>query len=163
MLSYNTRFMIRKVCILCCLVLFCACKAEPKWDARIVEADKYSFSKFINGIQQFPYRADDLKFSRVVGNFHSLKLGLSKEEVIKLLGEPDAEDFEFRYPDDKNVVGSSFGYYLTRMEKELANDQDKEVFLYFNKNGKLYWAQPNNLNLNDIGGPSKAGPGVGPR
>ena len=142
-----------KVCILCCIMLLCACKPEPKWVARFVESDKYSFSKFIDGIKQFPYRADKSKFSRVVGNFDSLKTGMLKAEAIKILGEPDAEEFEFRYPDEKNVVGSSFGYYLTRMGRELANDQDKDVFLYFNKNGELYWVHPSNLKLNDIGGP----------
>ena len=144
------------VILLCCLVLIFACKAEQKWDARFVESDQYSFSKFIEGIKQFPYHADESKFSRVVGNFHSLKLGMSRATVIKLLGEPDAEEFAFRYPDDKNVVGSSFSYYLTRKEKELGNKLDKEVFLYFNKNDELYWAQPNNLNLKDLGGPDKA-------
>jgi hypothetical protein len=142
--------------LLCCLVFLFACKAEQTWDARFVESDKYSFSRFIEGIQQFPYRADKSKFSRVVFNFRGLKLGMSKAEVIKLLGVPDSEMFKFRYPDDKNVVGSSYGYYLTRKEKELGNKLDKEVFLYFNKNEELYWAQPVNLNLTDLGGPEKA-------
>lgn len=78
---------------------------------------------------------------------------MSKGEVIEHLGVPDSEEFEFKYPDDKKVVGSSFGYYLTRMEKGLANDQDKAVFLYFNGNEELFWAQAVNLELNDIGGP----------
>jgi hypothetical protein len=133
--------------------LLFACHSEPEWSARSVESDKYSFSKFIDGIQQFPYRADMSKWSRVTENFQSLELGMSKGEVIELFGEPDAEDFEFKYPDDKKVVGSSFGYYLTRMERELANDQDKAVFLYFNTNEELFWAQAVNLELNDIGGP----------
>ena len=134
-------------------MLFFACHSEPERSTQFVESEKYSFSRFIDGVQQFPYRADEAKFSRVVGNFHSLKLKMAKAEIIELLGEPDSEEFEFRYPDDKKVVGSSFGYYLTRMAKELANDQDKAVFLYFDANEKLFWGQAVNLELTDIGGP----------
>jgi len=144
--------LITIVIIMYSMLLF-ACYSEPEWSARFVESDKYSFSTFIDGVQQFPYRADEAKFSRVVGNFYSLKLRMSKTEVIELLGEPDSEEFEFRYPNDKKVVGSSFGYYLSRMTKELANDQDKAVFLYFDANKKLFWGQPVNLELTDIGGP----------
>jgi hypothetical protein len=142
-----------RICILVCFLLLFACSSEPEWSTQFVESDNYSFSKFIDGIQQFPYQADKSKFSRVVGNFQSLKLRMSKGEVIEHLGVPDSEEFEFKYPDDKKVVGSSFGYYLTRMEKGLANDQDKAVFLYFNGNEELFWAQAVNLELNDIGGP----------
>ena len=153
MFSADICSILRRVCILVCLLPFFACNSEPEWSARSVESDNYSFSKFIDGIQQFPYRADKSKFSRVVGNFPSLILGMSRGEVIELLGVPDSEEFEFKYPDDKKVVGSSFGYYLTRMEKELANDQDKVVFLYFDANEELFWAQSVNLHINDIGGP----------
>jgi len=78
---------------------------------------------------------------------------MSKEEAIKILGEPDYEMFEFIYPDEKNIAGSTVAYCLIRMEKELNNKQDKAACLYFDKHEKLYWAQPINLNLNDIGGP----------
>lgn len=153
MFSTDIRLILRKVCILVCMLLLFACNSEPEWSAQSVESDKYSFSNFINGIQQFPYHADESKFLRVVGNFPSLTLGMSKGEVIELIGVPDSEEFEFKYPDDEKVVGSSFGYYLTRMERELANDQDKVIFLYFNANEELFWAQAVNLELNDIGGP----------
>jgi hypothetical protein len=146
-----------KICIFCCLVAICACKPEPKWDARFVESDKYNFFKFIEGIKKFPYRADESKFSRVVGNFRSLKLGMPKEKTSEILGAPDSEEFEFIYPDEKNIAGSSNIYLLTRMEKELANKQDKAVCLYFDKYEKLYWAQPINLDLKDIGGPRVEG------
>ena len=137
-------------------MLLFSCHSEPEWSTKFMESEKYSFSKFIDGVQQFPYRADEAKFSRMIKNFPSLKLGMSKTEVIELLGEPDSEELEFKYPDDKKIVGSSFGYYLTRMTKELANDQDKAVFLYFDANEKLFWGQPVNLELAGIGGPHES-------
>ena len=98
--------------------------------------------------------ASDKKISKIYNGYPLLKVGMSKAEVITLLGEPDSEMFKYKYPDDKKIDSSSFGYYLKRTEKELATEQDKVIFVYFNIKGELFWVHSENLGLNDLGGPS---------
>ncbi len=79
---------------------------------------------------------------------------MNKEEVKKMLGEPDAEFFSYNTTRVKKYMGFSWGYYLRRHEAEHAYDNDQVVFIYFNPDEKLYWAKPDSIDmLRSKGGP----------
>jgi hypothetical protein len=146
--------MNKKYWILFLLVMLSACNSDTIWDYKFIESDKYSISKFFSEINEYPYVADNKKISKIYDGYESLKIGLSKNEAINFLGEPDFEEFAYKYPDEKNIISSSFGYYLKRVKKELATvEEDKMLFLTFNPKGELFWVHSDNMGLKDIGGP----------
>lgn len=81
---------------------------------------------------------------------------MSKDEIKKILGEPDSEMFDYlEMQENKKLTGSSWGYYLKRFDRELATVRyDEAVFLSFNTNETLYWAQLETVaGLKSLGGP----------
>ena len=117
------------------------------------ESQKYSFSEFIGGISHFPYEAPVHKREKVLSGFHKMKIGTNKKETIGLFSEPDAEFFSYDKTRGKTFKNSSFAYYLSRHESNLANVKyDEVLFLYFDHNEELYWAQPVNIEgLKEVG------------
>jgi hypothetical protein len=138
-------------------ILLGACDSDTTGVREFHESEKHSFSQFISGIERFPYLADRQKVSRITEGFKRLSVGMRKDDVEKAMGKPDSEMLE--YSETKNgkaLVGSTWGYYLKRKERELANpSSDEAVFLYFKVNDELYWAQPENVvGLEALGGTS---------
>lgn len=137
-------------------ILVMACDGDRMGGREFHESEKHSFSRFIEGIERFPYVADQQKNSRVREGFKRLSIGMHKDDVKKAMGEPDSEMFEYSKTNkDKELVGSTWGYYLKRTERNLATpNYDEAVFLYFKPNNELYWAQPENVNgLETLGAP----------
>ncbi len=142
------------------LVLFLlfvgACDTETKWVLESHESQRYSFTQFIASIKKFPFTADQSKISRVKEGFKRLSLGMRKDDVKKIMGEPDYEMFHYR-PKDKNkeLIESTWGYYLKLFESDLVNESfDETVVLYFKPNEELYWGDPGNIaDLKSLGGP----------
>lgn len=133
-----------------------ACNADTKWVLRTHESEKYSFTRFLESIEKFPYMADEPKFSRVGEGFKQLSLGMRKDDVKKTMGEPDSEMLNYR-PLDKSekLVYSTWSYYLKRFQRDLVNeDFDEAITLYFKANEELYWADPRNISgFKPLGGP----------
>ena len=145
------------VLALCPTILIGACDRNAAEVREFHETERYSFSQFIAGIESFPYQAEQRKVSRVKEGFKLLSVGMTKSDVEKAMGKPDSEELEYsRTNKDKELIGSTWGYYLKRTEPELANpSSDEAVFLYFKLNDELYWAQPENVvGLETLGGPS---------
>ncbi|GEM_PF-2607234 len=139
------------------LALTTACSKEPSVQ-RTVESPQYGFTVFINGIAKFPYEAPKARQEKVQGGYAQIKLGMNKEDVKKLLGEPDAEFMTYRASKGKETLASSsWAYYLARREIKFANEKyDKIVFIHFDANEKLYWAVPSNVErLARIGEPPR--------
>ena len=80
---------------------------------------------------------------------------MRQENVLLLLGEPDAEGLSYNKTKGGVFLGSTWTYYLHRHERELANEvYDKGVNVYFDKEGGLYWAVPDGLEgLEPLGSP----------
>jgi len=125
------------------------------FDERVfIASDRYSFSGFVDSIDEFPFVAGESRFSTVLNGYSRLSKGMTKEEVIAEIGEPDSEMIEYQETDSsREFVGSTFGYYLSRSEKELANlDLDQQLTLYFDSKHVMYYARPENIDgLKDIG------------
>jgi hypothetical protein len=112
----------------------------------LIESGKYNFYEFIGSIEEFPYTAKEEKIDRVKNGFDLLLIGMSKEEVLKNMGEPDSEDFSYKLSNGKKLLYSTWGYYLKRFEKEISTEgYDEAIFLYFKPNNKLYWAKPEGI------------------
>ena len=142
--------------ILLVLIGFVGC--QPHIDARrvFVESDRYSFSGFIESIDQFPYQAEDSKVNQVKEGYGRLVVGMSEEDCIAILGEPDSEMLEYAQNNEvREFFGSTFGYYLARYEAELANSEyDRQVSLYFDKSHRLFFVLPSNVEgLIELGHP----------
>ncbi|MHB8623626.1 MAG: hypothetical protein ACYC9J_13100 [Sulfuricaulis sp.] len=73
------------------MLLVGASNADPQWMLEPHQSDKYSFNRFIESIDKFPYTANESKLSRVKEGFKRLSLGMKKDDVKKIMGEPDAE------------------------------------------------------------------------
>ncbi|MCC6695083.1 MAG: hypothetical protein IT365_05585 [Candidatus Hydrogenedentes bacterium] len=99
---------------------------------------EFNFQTFIDGIASFPYDAPASKQEKVVEAFPQLKVGMDKDSVNTLLGDPDAEFLTYADDNEQDFQGSSWGYYLHRHEAELVDEKhDITVFVYFDANGKL--------------------------
>jgi len=133
-----------------------ACDTGSKWVMRSYESEKYSFTRFLEGIERFPYTAQQSKYSRVKEGFKHLSIGMRKIDVKKAMGEPDYE--MVHYKQNKNgeeLIYSTWSYSLKRFEKDLGNDDfDEAVVLHFKPNEELYWAFPDKIaGLKSLGGP----------
>ncbi len=152
--AINNKTIIAVVIAFIPIFLF-SCKEKVIYTGSEEESQNYKFSQFIKQIHKFPYEAGAEKRKKVIEGFSKLTLGIDKEKVKKLLGEPDAESFSYDTTKGKIYVGSSWGYYLRRHEAVYANEQyDQTVSLYFDPDGKLYWVHQDNIDtLKDKGGP----------
>lgn len=153
--------------IFCCpikrLLLFTAltlvttfgCSSRTSDVIELREGPNYKFSNFITGIDKFPYEPSGPKKEKILKGFQSLRLKMRQEEVLTLLGEPDAEDLSYNKTQGGIFLESSWAYYLHRHEPELANEiYDMGIFVYFDTSGKLYWAVPDGIKgLTAVGSP----------
>jgi hypothetical protein len=144
------------IAIACLAVILFSCEDRVIHTGHTEESQKYKFSEFTKNIETFPYEASADKRIKVLDGFAKLLLGMDKKEANALLGEPDAEFFSYdTTKGNKTFSGSSWGYYLHRHEEVYAKEQyDQTLFLYFDLNNKLYWANPHNIDtIEVIGGP----------
>jgi len=81
-----------------------------------------------------------------------------KSEILNILPSPNAEFFTYTKNGDKEEFdNSSWAYYLSRQEHNLASDSDAVLFLYFNDLEQLYWSIPDNIEgLSPLGSPINA-------
>ena len=138
------------------VLLVSACDTDTKWVLESHESQRYSFTRFVAGIEKFPYTADQSKISRVREGFKRLSLGMRKDNVRKIMGEPDSEMLNYKpKQNSEELIDSTWAYYLKRSERNLAKEGfDEALVLYFKPNEELYWADPDNIaGLKPLGGP----------
>ena len=150
------KYVTRLSLVLFTILLASACDTGPEWAMRSYESENYSFTRFIENIERFPYTADQSKLSRVREGFKRLSLGFKKDDVKKIMGEPDFEMLHYK-PKQKSeeLIYSTWSYSLKRFESNLGKwDFDVAVVLHFKPNAELYWADPGNIaGLKHLGGP----------
>jgi hypothetical protein len=139
----------------CLSAILLSCKEKVTYTRYEQESQKYRFSEFINKTKTYPYEATKNKKDRVVVGYQRLLLGMNKEEVRKLAGEPDAEWKKYDTTRVDTYRGSSWGYYIHMHAAVYVNDKyDQYVHIYFDQQEKLYWANPHNIEgLTDKGSP----------
>jgi len=137
------RFLLT-VCIFTFIINF-GCDNKKSDTFIFQEVPGRGFSDFIRKIDHFPYEASAIKRERIISNYRNLSIGMTQEEVLSLLGEPDT--MTEKYNKTRNLfLGTLWSYYLHRHEAKLANDvYDQMITLHFDKMGKLYFALPTNI------------------
>ncbi|MFI5304195.1 MAG: hypothetical protein ACHQYP_05295 [Nitrospiria bacterium] len=150
-----TRFLIF-IGVLALTVLF-GCSNRPSFEFIEKEGLKYKFSSFIASIEKFPYDAPPSRIEKVLKGFQKLSLKMKQEEVLSLLGEPDAEFLTYDVKKGDLFLNSSWEYVLHRHEADLANDKyDKAIYVYFDRDSHFYWGLPTNVQgLLMIGSPDQ--------
>lgn len=127
-------------------VVFIACSGTTKTAIPDPAAPQ---SKFLASIASYPYHAPPGRVSALLRGYQNLTKGMNPDQVAKLLGEPDAKVLEV---DRKNkTIGGCWSYYITIPSNPKTNPvnpvgTDWEVInLCFDRNGKLYYASPRNI------------------
>jgi len=113
--------------------------AGPKHDGR------NTYEEFNSTIRSFPYTAPRERRDRIVRGHSTLEIGMTKEQVARVIGEPDYSVLGYgpKAPDMK-WKGSSWVYYLSKRE-DLANSHDPVVRVFFDTENRAVWIVPSNV------------------
>ena len=144
-----------KIIFLALITFLSACLEATAGNSITEPSNKHNFDKFINSITSFPYNAPIKQQEHLISNYQKLKIGMTKSEVVNILSSPSAEFFTYTEAGEKNIFKrSSWAYYLSRQEHNLATDNDAVLFLHFNELEQLHWAIPDNIeSLTPLGKP----------
>jgi hypothetical protein len=97
----------------------------------------------------------------LVNEYPKLKLAMSMTEVEKYLGKPDfalgkpiARLKTAPEPTDKRC-NIEAAYVLKKNSENMTDMEDIAIFLFYSRDGKLYWASPQNVpRLKQMGSPT---------
>jgi hypothetical protein len=136
--------------LLVLLVGVISCRKHVTPDGKRTEAEAQAL------IQSYPYSPSEERKSRLLQNYSKLSLGMSKDQVASLLGEPDYSLILFDIgAGDK---GSAWVYYLY-LKTDLPNTfDDKSIEVFFNLDNQMDWVVPQNVEgLKEIRGQNNGG------
>jgi hypothetical protein len=109
-----------------------------------------------------PYVVADKRKQRMLENYPKLKLQMSLEDLEKLIGKPDIASGTpsphlATAPEPADIRCSNELAYIVRKNHENMTDmEDLAIYLSFSRDGKLYWAAPQNLpTLKQLGSPTE--------
>jgi hypothetical protein len=108
-----------------------------------------------------PYVAAQDRKQQTTNNYPKLKLQMSMAEVEKILGKPDFATGRpvprlatAPEPTDKRCSVET-AYILKKNGENMTDIQDVAIYLFFSRDGRLYWAAPQKLpNLKPTGTPN---------
>src|SRR5262249_36842548 len=106
-----------------------------------------SYEEFEATIKAFPYQASQSRKDRIIKNYNKLEVGMSKEQVADLIGEPDFSqlDYDLKRKDRKAIwLGSSWNYYLYKREN-LVNVYDPYLYVRFGTDDRAKHFGPVNI------------------
>lgn len=112
---------------------------------------KKSYEQFRATIKLFPYSTSSERQLRIVKNYPSLRVGMDKQQVAALIGDPDYSELDWgpkgAHP---HWRGSDWAYWLS-MRSDESNLSDPRVEIFFGLDGHLTWAVPQGIGLPEIG------------
>ncbi len=93
---------------------------------------------------EYPYKASEKRKVLILDNMNKLKKGMTKEEVINLMTQPDEVNLTYKFIKTKsnNVIGFSLVYILKR-DMHLGSFLEKKeqlLRIHFDNSGKLTWS-----------------------
>ena len=108
-----------------------------------------------------PYIAPQSRQQELVNKYPKLKLAMSMAEVEKHLGKPDfgwgkpiARLASAPEPTDKRCSIET-AYIMKKNGENMTDIEDVAIYLFYSRDGKLYWASPQNLpSLKQMGSPT---------
>jgi hypothetical protein len=109
-----------------------------------------------------PYVVADKRKQQMLENYPKLKLQMSLEDVEKLIGKPDFASgtpsphlATAPEPADKRC-SNELAYLMRKNHENMTDMEDVAIYLSFSRDGKLYWAAPQNLpTLKQLGSPTE--------
>ena len=117
---------------------------------------KRTCDEFEAAIKSYPYEAPQPRKDRIVKNYPKLAIGMSKDQVACLIGEPDCSVLIYgpKGPGEK-WLGSAWTYCLRKREKG-SNAYDPCVEIFFGTEDRANWIVPSNVDgLTKKGGVSR--------
>jgi hypothetical protein len=105
-----------------------------------------SYLEFIRTIERFPYEAPQSKKDRIANNYVKLKTGMTKVEIVFIMGEPDySSDAQALDPPFRRQ-GTYWTYNLAIKDPKLVSlDTDQYLNIFFDVREKAYSFSPHNL------------------
>ena len=102
-----------------------------------------SYEEFHATIKSFRYSAPAERKERLLKNYASLRVGMTKNEVSALIGDPDYSEIAFgpKGPGE-HWLGSDWNYVLFKEEDVTTSIG---IFISFGTDGLLRWAAPSRL------------------
>lgn len=106
---------------------------------------KKSYEEFVATVKTFPYEAPLSRKDRIVKKFSELEIGMSKDQVTALIGEPDFSRLDYgpKGPNER-WQGSSWSYYLF-MRENSANNNDSCLAIHFGVDDHAVLIIPENI------------------
>lgn len=99
---------------------------------------------------EYPYIASEKRKTVILNNMNKLKKGMTKEDVINLMTQPDEANMTYKFKKAKSddVIGFSLVYILRRdTNSERTLEKNEHLLrIHFNNSGKLLWAYATNIN-----------------
>lgn len=93
---------------------------------------------------EYPYCASEKRSMIILNNMNTLKKGMTKEEVINLMNQPDEANLTHKYKksESDNVIGFSLVYILKRdIYSGSVNEKNEQLLrIYFDNAEKLIWS-----------------------
>jgi len=105
----------------------------------------------------FPYTISDSRRELILAQYSQLKLGMTKQDVLTILGEPDFTGYLHSKQPQSRYLGSRWMYYFYKADSSLVNERlDKSVQVFFSPDDKVSWVRPKNVpGLAEIGRPKQ--------
>ena len=108
-----------------------------------------------------PYVVAQSRRQELLNQYPKLKLAMSMAEVERYLGKPDfawgrpiARLATAPEPTDKRC-NIQTAYIVRKNDENMTDLEDVAIYLFYSRDGKLYWASPQNLpGLKQMGSPT---------
>lgn len=105
-----------------------------------------TYSHFVSS-NKFPYVIDKSRESFIVGNYDNIKLGMTKNEVLGIIGPPDFSE-EMIGKDSRKCRGGFWTYYFNKPDPNVEDEHaDLEIEAYYDAKDRLVWIIPTNIPL----------------
>ena len=118
---------------------------------------KRTYRAFVSETRKFPYTIDENRKKSIISHYSELKIGMTKEKVSSIIGDPDFSEYLRAKEPPEKYKGSEWTYYFYKPDPDLVNEKlDRGLFLFFGTNDKLHWLAPKNIEgLTDKGTPEQ--------
>jgi hypothetical protein len=120
-----------------------------------VSDHKPSYEDFVS-THTFPYTAPPDRQKRFRQDYSLLSVGLTKAEVLEVLGEPDYSEQNWSKTEPREYRGSRWTYFFEKQGPHLVNEnKDRKIDVFFEPYDRIDWITSNIEGLGQIGSPRK--------
>lgn len=92
---------------------------------------KKTYEEFRATIKSFPYEASLSRKEQIIQNHKYLQKGMTKEQVCKLIGEPDYSELSYGPARLNAKWQGSYWYYFLFKKENSGNNKDNFILIFF--------------------------------